>query len=99
MKKLFLLIIAILLIPALTNAQSSYVGPEVCLGCHNSSVGPQFNPPARDATGWRSSLHANGYSVVLTDANSMVVKKGVVADYDQNGTDDFKDGLNYNQCI
>lgn len=70
------------------NAQT-YVGPEKCLICHN-------NPALGDATGWRTSFHANGYSYVPDDANSLVNKLGVVADYDQNGIDDFKDGLDFN---
>jgi len=96
MKKLFLLIFVMFLVSTLSNAQSTYVGPETCLGCHNPTVGQQFNPPASDKTDWRETLHANGYSAVLTDANSMVTKKGIVNDYDQNGIDDFKDGLNFN---
>ncbi len=69
----------------------TYVGPEKCLTCH---VNPTGVPS--DKTGWRNTLHANGYSAVLDDTYSMVIEKGVVADYDQNGVDDFKDGLNFN---
>jgi hypothetical protein len=67
----------------------TYVGPERCLQCHN-------NPGLGDATGWRSSLHANGYSYVPDDARSLEDRYGVVADYDNNGVDDFKDGLDFN---
>ncbi len=69
----------------------SYVGPEKCLTCH---VNPNGVPS--DKTGWRNTLHANGYSAVLDDTHSLEVNKGIVADYDQNGIDDFKDGLNFN---
>lgn len=63
----------------------TYVGNEACLVCHNGSV-------ATDATGWRTTMHANGFSVPI-GANSMVDLYGIVADADQNGIDDFKDGL------
>lgn len=66
-----------------------YVGPEKCLQCHNNEV-------LGDATGWRTSLHANGYSYVPDDSHSMENLLGVVADADQNGVDDFKDGLDFN---
>ncbi len=66
-----------------------YVGPEKCLQCHN-------NVGLGDMTGWRSSLHANGYSYVPDDSRSLEYRYGVVADYDQNGIDDFKDGLDFN---
>ena len=38
------------------------------------------------------TMHANGFSVPI-GANSMVDLYGIVADADQNGIDDFKDGL------
>jgi hypothetical protein len=88
MRKTILIIAGLLLVAGMSFAQT-YVGPERCLQCHN-------NPGLGDATGWRMSLHANGYSVVLDDAHTMEVKLGVVADYDQNGIDDFIDGLNFN---
>ncbi|OPX35610.1 hypothetical protein B1H10_00875 [candidate division KSB1 bacterium 4484_188] len=87
----FLLVFSLVFLVAgmgVLSAQT-YVGPEKCLQCHN-------NPALGDATGWRSSLHANGYSYVPDDANSLVDKLGIVADYDQNGIDDFKDGLDFN---
>ena len=96
MKRLFLFTIAIFLVTSLSFAQSSdatFVGPETCLGCH----GPQQLLGAPDKSGWRMSDHANGYSAVLDDANSMVVKKGIIVDYNQNGIDDFKDGLDFNK--
>ncbi|NOY06450.1 MAG: T9SS type A sorting domain-containing protein [Chlorobi bacterium] len=68
----------------------TYVGPEKCLQCHN-------NPTLGDATGWRTSMHANGYSYVPDDSHSMEKLKGIINDYDQNGVDDFKDGLDFNK--
>jgi hypothetical protein len=88
MKKLTLLLAGIFMITGMSFAQT-YVGPERCLSCHN-------NPGLGDATGWRTSLHANGYSVVLDDARTMEDKFGVVNDYDQNGVEDFHDGLDFN---
>ena len=76
MKKLILLSASIFLIAGLSFAQT-YVGPERCLQCHN-------NPGLGDATGWRSSFHANGYSYVPDDARSLEDRYGVVADYDNN---------------
>ncbi len=89
MKKVLtvLLSLGMLLISSTLFAQS-YVGTETCLGCHNGTI-----PNASDKTSWRSTLHANGYSSVLDDANTMVITKGVVNDADGNGIDDFHDGL------
>jgi len=89
MNKLVQILLLILVSGSFVFAQTTYVGPEKCLTCHN-------NVGLGDATGWRTSLHANGYSVVLDDAHSLEDKFGVVADYDQNGIDDFKDGLDFN---
>ncbi|NOX87954.1 MAG: T9SS type A sorting domain-containing protein [Calditrichaeota bacterium] len=69
---------------------NSFVGPEKCLTCHN-------NPTLGDATGWRTSMHANGYSIVLDDSRSMETLYGIIADYDENGVDDFHDGLDFNK--
>jgi len=81
---LFIFLLSIGLVQAQT-----YVGPERCLECHN-------NPGLGDMTGWRSSMHANGYSHVPDDAHSLENLYGIVADGDQNLVDDFKDGLNFN---
>ncbi len=62
-----------------------YIGNEACLDCHN-------NPALGDMTGWRTTMHANGFSTPL-GINSMLDLYGVVADANQNGIDDFKDGL------
>ncbi len=67
----------------------TYVGPEKCLQCHN-------NAGLGDMTGWRTSLHANGYSSQLDDSHTMQNLTGVINDYDQNGIDDFHDGLDFN---
>jgi len=83
MKKLVQILLLILVSGSFVFAQT-YVGPLKCLTCH----------PSMD--GWKTSLHANGYSVVLDDAHSLEDKFGVVADYDQNMIDDFKDGLDFN---
>lgn len=82
----FLFIVSLSL--GLLQAQT-YVGPEKCLGCHN-------NPGLGDMTGWRTSMHANGYSVVLDSSRSMDKLYGIVNDYDENGIDDFIDGLDFN---
>jgi len=88
MNNKLLVLISILVLTSLNFAQT-YVGPEKCLQCHN-------NASLGDMTGWRTSMHANGYSSVLDDTHSMETSQGVVNDYDQNGVDDFKDGLNFN---
>ncbi len=88
MKQSYFLLLTLFLFTGLALA-NSFVGPEKCLTCHN-------NASLGDATGWRTSMHANGYSVVLDDAHSMENLKGIICDYDQNGIDDFHDGLNFN---
>lgn len=89
MKRFVLLTIFVLIAASFVSAQATYVGPEKCLQCHN-------NPGLHDMTGWRSSMHANGYTVVLNDSLSMQDLYGMINDYDGNGVDDFKDGLNFN---
>ncbi|MDA3862083.1 MAG: T9SS type A sorting domain-containing protein [Melioribacteraceae bacterium] len=44
----------------------------------------------------RTSMHANGYTTVLDDSRTMEELYGMINDYDKNGIDDFKDGLNFN---
>lgn len=90
MKSLLVILTLVVTLGAIgmVNAQD-YVGPERCLQCHNNSG-------LGDMTGWRSSFHANGYSYVPDDAHSLQDLLGVVADSDQNGVDDFKDGLDFN---
>ncbi len=88
MNKLLQIFILILVSGSFVFAQT-YVGPEKCLTCHN-------NPGLGDKTGWRTSMHANGYSAVEDDAHTMENLYGIVCDYDQNGIDDFIDGLDFN---
>lgn len=88
MNKLIQVIVCILITTSIMVAQT-YVGPEKCLQCHN-------NVGMGDMTGWRTSMHANGYTVVLNDSLSMQDLYGMVNDYDGNSIDDFKDGLNFN---
>ena len=61
-----------------------YVGNEACLGCHNK---PDF----------RKSMHATGMKMVTDDTYSMHLRNGIIADYDKNGGDDFKQGLDFNK--
>jgi hypothetical protein len=82
----FLIIVSLSL--GLLQAQT-YVGPEKCLQCHN-------NVGLGDMTGWRTSMHANGYSDVTDDSKTMQNHFGIVNDYDENEIDDFHDGLNFN---
>lgn len=62
-----------------------YVGSEACMVCH------------RDQAGWKNSLHATGLKTVNTDAFSMKTRKGIIVDYDRNGVEDFKQGLDFNR--
>ncbi|MBI4877561.1 MAG: hypothetical protein HY822_23265 [Acidobacteria bacterium] len=62
-----------------------YVGSEFCLACHTGMAG------------WKNSLHATGLKMVPNDKNSMKVRGGIVFDYNKNGIDDFKDGLDFNK--
>jgi hypothetical protein len=72
--------------------QALYVGSEICLACH---AGPNAVLD-RDTSGWRESFHAHPLKTVEDDKYSMVVGKGIVADADLNGIDDFKDGMDLN---
>jgi hypothetical protein len=90
MKKLnYILILAICGLFASSIGAQTYVGPEKCLQCHN-------NAALGDMTGWRTSMHANGYSDVTDDTKTMQNHFGIVNDMDENGVDDFHDGLNFN---
>lgn len=60
-----------------------YVGSEFCLGCHP------------DKSTWRSTKHAVALRRPLV-RNSLIAGRGVVADYDRNGVDDFVQGLDFN---
>ncbi|MEW6758077.1 MAG: hypothetical protein AB1347_07640 [Acidobacteriota bacterium] len=61
----------------------TYVGSEFCIACHG------------DKAGWRDSKHAQALRRPLAQY-SLVAGKGIVADYDQNGMDDFAQGLDFN---
>lgn len=64
---------------------NAYIGPEACLVCH-----PKYGD-------WRNSLHATGLKAAPNDSQSMVVRSGIIADYDRDGVDDFKQGLDFNK--
>ena len=64
---------------------SRYVGTEACLGCHV------------DKQEFRSGLHYSGLKMVTDDTFSMQTKFGIIADYDKNQVDDFKQGLDFNK--
>jgi hypothetical protein len=61
-----------------------YVGDEFCIACHSWAA------ITRD-TKHRQALRTP------YGANSLIPGRGVVADYDQNGVDDFMQGLDFNQ--
>ncbi len=61
----------------------TYVGSEFCLACH------------QDKASWRDSKHAQALRKPMGQY-SLVAGKGVVADYDKNGVDDFQQGLDFN---
>ena len=61
-----------------------YIGSEFCLMCH------------KNYTGWHDTLHANSIIRPMTQW-SLVKGKGVLADSDQNGVDDFIQGLDFNK--
>ncbi len=63
--------------------QAIYVGSEYCIACHPTKAG------------WRETRHALDVREPLID-NSLISGKGIVADFDRNGTDDFIQGLNFN---
>ncbi|MFQ5824789.1 MAG: ethylbenzene dehydrogenase-related protein [bacterium] len=72
-----------------------YVGPDRCLDCH----GDRLIKIRMDATGWETSMHANGYSYVPDSSHTMEILKGIIADYNQNGIDDFVEGLDFNNIF
>jgi hypothetical protein len=61
-----------------------YVGDEFCIACHSWAA------ITRDVKHRQALRQPFG-------ANSLVPGRGVVADYDQNGVDDFMQGLDFNQ--
>src|SRR5204863_3805835 len=67
-----------------TGPGGAFVGTEACLACHKM---PNF----------RNTMHATGLKTVDSDAFSLKPRNGVIADYDKNGVDDFKQGLDFNK--
>lgn len=61
-----------------------YVGSEFCLACHPGHAG------------WKDTRHAQALRRPMAQF-SLVAGKGVVADYDRNGVDDFIQGLDFNE--
>ena len=61
-----------------------YVGSEICIMCHTTY------------TAWHDTLHARTYIRPMTTW-SLVPGKGVLADSDDNGVDDFVQGLDLNK--
>lgn len=65
-------------------ASGVYVGSEFCIGCH------------RKYKTWRDTKHALSIRKPMAHY-SLVPGKGVIADYDHNGVDDFIQGLDFNK--
>jgi len=61
-----------------------YVGSEFCISCHEKYKG------------WKDTKHALSIRKPMT-RYSLIPGKGVVADYDHNGMDDFVQGLDFNK--
>jgi len=64
-------------------AAGTYVGPEFCISCHSGKAH------------LRDTKHSLALRQPMPQYN-LVVGQGVVNDYDQNGVDDFTQGLNFN---
>lgn len=60
-----------------------YVGSEFCIACHPGLAS------------WRETRHAQALRRPMSQF-SLMPGKGVVADFDDNGVDDFIQGLNFN---
>lgn len=67
----------------LSSDQNWYVGSYVCLACH------------QEYTGWKETKHNQALRQPRPEY-SLIPGKGVVADYDKNGVDDFQQGLDFN---
>jgi len=68
---------------AAASTQNVYVGSEFCIACHS------------DYAGWRDTKHNQALRRPMPEY-SLIAGKGIVADYDQNGVDDFTQGLDFN---
>ena len=64
-----------------------FVSSEKCLTCHKFPIGDKPS-----MAGWANTFHATGITPVIGDS-SMIPQHGVICDANQNGIDDFKDGL------
>ena len=60
-----------------------FVGSRFCIACH----------PSKQT--WEGTLHSRFLRRPLVQ-NSLIPRQGVVADFDNNGVDDFIQGLNFN---
>lgn len=67
-----------------TAAGNAYVGSEFCIACHSTHAG------------WRETKHAQALRRPMAQYEG-VAGKGPVNDYDQDGTNDFRQGLDFNQ--
>lgn len=68
-------------------AAGTVVGSEFCLACHTT-----YDP---ETVGWRDTYHSHALRKPM-GIYSMQPGKGIIADYDNNGVDDFKQGLDFN---
>jgi len=66
-----------------SSSDATYVGSEYCMACHSWS------------TFLRDSKHFQALRRPMS-MYSLIPGKGVVADYDQDGVDDFQQGLDFN---
>jgi len=67
----------------IASGENPYVGSEFCLACHNKNR-------------FKETGHSHFIRRPLAEW-SLVEDKGVIADYDKNGVDDFIQGLNFNE--
>ena len=63
------------------------VGSEFCIACHGSED--------HEVVEWRDTYHSHALRKPM-GMYSLQAGKGVMADYDKNGVDDFKQGLDFN---
>ncbi len=68
---------------AAATTQNVYVGSEFCIACHSGHAA------------WRDTKHNQALRRPMPEY-SLIAGKGIVADYDQNGVDDFTQGLDFN---
>lgn len=64
--------------------QDAFVGSDACLACHQGY---------KD---FKLTAHHKGLKMVTDDRHSLKVGDGIVADYDRNKVDDFKQGIDFN---